>query len=342
LDLERFPRPTFDKGEEVYNEIFRLLDAGIADLGANSITSPARNDLIFPAANEATWRSTSRQRWIKTAHALKARYHNHYSKIDPNGSAQRALEALNAGTYLNNNEDMRVVFGTTNDAAGPWFGFLLGTFGLNNIGVCNTFIDLLRDRVAPGVNDPRLRFFIQERNGQFIGTPYGATSLTPNASTLGPYINAPSAPTNIVTYTETKFIEAEAAFRLGQFDRAANAFNTAVKASILRVTGAANAAYEARYASETAATIQVNGLQKIFTEKHIDMFLQTEAWADWRRSIPAGASGTTSGIPALTPAARNGTQGVFPRRFLYPQSELDNNGANVPVKSLTDRVFWDR
>jgi hypothetical protein len=82
-------------------------------------------------------------------------------------------------------------------------------------------------------------------------------------------------------------------------------------------------------------------LQKIFTEKYIAMFLQVEAWTDWRRSIPAGAAGTVSGIPALTPATGNKTNGVFPRRFLYPTSELDNNSSEIPSALLTDRVFWD-
>jgi hypothetical protein len=82
-------------------------------------------------------------------------------------------------------------------------------------------------------------------------------------------------------------------------------------------------------------------LEKIFTEKYIAMFLQTEAWTDWRRSIPAGAPGTTSGIPSLQPAPGNLTGGAFPRRFLYPPSELDNNSANIPETSRLAKVFWD-
>jgi hypothetical protein len=49
-----------------------------------------------------------------------------------------------------------------------------------------------------------------------------------------------------------------------------------------------------------------------------------------------------SGIPRLTPAPNNETGGIFPRRFLYPQTELVNNAGNVPNKSISDRVFWDR
>jgi hypothetical protein len=349
MDIIQFPKPAYETGEELYTEVFKLLDEGIADLGsATSVFTPSRDDLFFPATTEALWKSASLPRWVKTARALKARYHNHLSKVNPEGSAQDALDAIAevnavaAGTFANNNEELKVSFGTTSDAAGPWYGFLLNSFGQNNISISQSFITKLKDRVAAGVDDPRLAFYVKKNaDNIYLGTPYGE-SMVSKVSVLGTYVNAPAAPTNMITYAEVKFIEAEAHFRLGNFGPAATAFNDAIKASILRVTGASNPAYEALYASETAATIQVNGLQKIFTEKYIAMFLQTEAWADWRRSIPAGAAGTVSGIPVLQPSAANSTQGVFPRRFVYPLSELDNNSAEVPPLTLTDRVFWDK
>lgn len=342
LDLNTTPAPSFDKGQDVYTNIFQLLDQGIADLNsATSVFIPAKDDIFYPEATTGAWVTNSLPKWKKAANALKARYSNHLSKVDPIASAEDALEAIDAGTFTSSAEELKVVFGSTNDAAGPWFGFLAATFGQNNIGVNQGFIDFLKDRVAPGVNDPRLPFYIQDKGaGTFVGTPYGG-SLVSGASKVGPYINTASAPTNLITYFEVKFIEAEAHYRLGEFAEAATAFNDAVKASILRVTGSANAAYEAKFASEDATTFEPDGLEKIFTEKYIAMFLQTEAWTDWRRSIPSGAAGTTSGIPALTPAAINGTNGVFPRRFLYPPSEL-NGGGDVPVLSLTDKVFWDK
>ncbi len=345
FDIETYPRPKFDAGATLYQEIFKLLDEALVDLDAVSTFSPARNDLMFtpPANTEVSWRTNSLPRWKKAANALKARYHNHLSKVDPTGSADAALAAIAAGTFVSNTEEMKVTFGAgTNDTAGPWFSFLLGTFGLNNINVCATFVDMLKDRVSPGVNDPRLPFYVSPNaSNQFVGTPLGATSIGANSSRLGPFINSNAAPTNIITYAEVKFIEAEARFRKNQFTEAAAAYNAAVKANLLRVTGAAQPAYEAIYASEDETTIQVNGLQKIFTEKHIAMFLQTEAWVDWRRSIPVAAAGTVSGIPTLSPPPNNETNGVFPRRFHYPQNEYVANSANVPNKTIIDKVFWD-
>jgi hypothetical protein len=342
LNPVEFPQPRFDGGQAVYEQIFTLLDEAIVDLNASSSFSPSNNDLIYPAANENAWRANSLPKWIKAANSLKARYANHLSKVDPQGSASSALEAISAGAFQSNADDLKVIFGNSPDAAGPWFGFLQGTFGQNNIAICEVFVSKLRNRVAVGVNDPRLPFYVAPNsNGQFVGAPYGAPSIPAGTSRPGNYVFSPGSPTYFMTYAELKFIEAEARMRLNQFDQAAIAFNEAVKASVLRVTGSPNPTFEALFASETGASLQSGGMAKLFNEKYIDMFLQTESWVDWRRSIPAGAAPTVSGIPTISPAPNNLTDGAFPRRFLYPPSELDNNASNIPETSLLARVFWD-
>jgi hypothetical protein len=338
LNLQTVVQPTFDAGATVYQQVQTLLDEGIADLSGESATSPSRNDFVYTATNETTWRSTSRPRWIKLARAAKARYSNHLSKVDPAGSATAALATIDAGTFVSNAEEPKPVFGT--QFGGPWFPFFNTSFGENNVGVSQRIIDLLRDRIAPGQDDPRLPFFVKPTTGSlYIGTPNGSPSKPAGAVVVGNYINRREAPSPILNYSEVKFIEAEAALRLDQKVRAASAFNAAVAASLQRVTGSANADYVAAYGSETDATIT---LTKIFTEKHIDLFLQTEAWTDWRRSIPTGSSGTTSGTPNLVASPSNTTSGVFPRRFIYPNNEVVNNSNNVPSVTNLNKVFWDQ
>jgi hypothetical protein len=339
LDLQNVKQPTFDSGASVYAIVQQLLDEGIADLNAESTTSPNRNDFIFQANTELLWRANSRPRWIQLARGMKARYHNHLSKVDPQGSATAALAAIDAGTFTSNAQEPRPVFGT--EFAGPWFPFFNTTFGENNVGISQRIIDLLRDRVAPGVDDPRLPFFVKPAAGGslYTGTPNGAVSKPAGVVLPGDYINRQAAPTPIMNYSEVKFIEAEAALRANQPVRAASAFNAAVAASLQRVTGSVNPVYVLFYGSETDATIT---LEKILTEKHIDLFLQTEAWVDWRRSIPEGAPATASGIPTLVASPSNTTGGAFPRRYIYPNREVVNNSNNVPTVNNLNKVFWDR
>ena len=337
LQLEVTTQPRFDSGEAVYARVQQLLDEGIADLNAESTTSPSTNDLIYRANNETLWRQNSRPRWIMLANAMKARYHNHLSKVDPAGSAAATLAAIDAGTFASNADHPRVIFGS--EFAGPWFPYFQTTFGENNVGISQRFINLLRDRVGAGIDDPRLPFFVSPTTGGlYVGVPNGATSRPQGAVVPGPYLNTREAPTPVLNYSELKFIEAEAALRAGQQDRAAQAHNAAVIASLQRVTGSSNPAYVQQFGSETAGSIN---LERIMMEKHIDMFLQTEAWTDWRRTIPAGAPNTATGIPPLQAAPTNATQGAFPRRFIYPNREVVNNSANVPRVTNQDRVFWD-
>ncbi|MFD2035300.1 SusD/RagB family nutrient-binding outer membrane lipoprotein [Belliella marina] len=338
LQLDEIRQPSFDDAATLYQRVQQLLDEGIADLNAESSTSPSTNDLIYNAANETQWRANSKPKWIMLARAMKARYHNHLSKVDPQGSATATLAAIDAGTFASNADQPNVLFGS--EFAGPWFPFFQTTFGENNVAISQRIIDLLRDRVAPGVDDPRLPFYVSATTGGlYLGTPNGSASKPQGSVIPGPYLNRREAPTPILNYSELKFIEAEAALRAGQAGRAATAYNAAVSASLQRVTGTANPLYILLYGSETGITLT---FEKIMTEKHIDMFLQAEAWTDWRRSTPEGAANTVSGIPMLEPSPSNSTQGAFPRRFIYPNREVVNNSSNVPNVTNQDRVFWDR
>lgn len=338
LQLDEISQPSFDSAEGLYARVQQLLDEGIADLNSESTTSPSTNDLIYRANNEALWVQNSRPRWIMLANAMKARYHNHLSKVDPAGSASAALAAIDAGTFGSNADQPIVVFGS--EFAGPWFPYFQTTFGENNVGISQHFIDMLRDRIGEDQDDPRLPFFVSATTaGLYVGTPNGSTSRPQGSVVPGPYLNSREAPTPVLNYSELKFIEAEAALRAGQQERAADAHNAAVAASLQRVTGSVDEAYVAEYGNETGASIT---FEKIMMEKHIDLFLQTEAWTDWRRSTPVGAANTVSGIPNLEPSPSNSTQGAFPRRFIYPNREIVNNSANVPSATNQDRVFWDR
>lgn len=338
LDLDNISQPRFDNAADLYQTVQQLLTDGIADLNSESSTSPSVNDLVYRANTEALWRQNSRPRWIMLANAMKARYHNHLSKVDPAGSATAALAAIDAGTFTSNADEPKVVFGS--EFAGPWFPFFQTTFGENNVAISQRFIDLLRDRVDEDVDDPRLPFFVSPTTaGLYVGTPNGSSSRPAGAVNPGPYLNAREAPTPVINFSELKFIEAEAALRAGQGVRAANAYNAAVAASLQRVTGSANSDYIEKFGSETDASLT---LEKIMIEKHIDLFLQPEAWTDWRRSTPMGSPTTATGLPVLQPSPTNTTQGQFPRRFIYPNREVVNNSANVPNVSNLDRVFWDR
>ena len=137
-----------------------------------------------------------------------------------------------------------------------------------------------------------------------------------------------NSPIPLVSFAEQKGIEAEAALRTGDRERAARAYNQMVLAS-LRNAGVTNAPFESRYAAETGATITP---EKIMTQKHISLFSQAEVWTDYRRT----------GFPVLVPPANSAIGPVIPRRLPYPLDERSYNAAHVPAGGgITGRVWWD-
>lgn len=318
-------RPAYDSGEQIYEIVQQLLQDGIEDLGR----TPSQR---FILGNEDVIYRGNLQNWALAARSLSARYHNHLSKVDPQGSANAVLTALNGGAISSNDESMRIAFGGESSEANPWHNYQTSAFGTNTM-MGEFYVDLLLS-----IDDPRLPFFASTNSaGEYVGQSAG-TPGTPreNFSELGSYYASTDGPFNFITYSEVEFIRAEAHYRLGQYGDAAEAMNNAIIASLEDVTGEADAAYVAAQASEDAASMQAGGFERLMTHKYVALFLEPEVFSDWRRT----------GIPELTPANPNLTNDVIPRRWPYPANEVATNAANVQAASeggasITDRVWWD-
>lgn len=318
LQGEAFFNPAFDSQESVYQNIQTLLSEAIADLGksadANNIL-PGLDELIF---------NGDANKWIITANVLKARYENHLSKRDPNGSATRALAALDAAKAAGLNgpdSDCNAIFPGDGNSLNQWYAFQISRG--DYIKMAEGFVNFLNS-----INDPRLPFYAApDAAGGISGTPLG--SITTTTSDIA-YLSEPDSPSPLVTYVEAKFIEAEAAFRANDKARAAAAHNEAIKTHIKQATGAdAPDAYIAAQASETEATIT---LEKIMTHKYVALFTQFEVYNDWRRT----------NIPALSPNP-NGLVAGIPRRLPTPQNErlYNTNAPNPPISDILKPVWWD-
>ena len=316
---EEFWHPMYDEQQAIYNDIQRLLTDAITDFNkaaGDNLVLPAGDDLIFNgnAAN-----------WIITANILKARAYNHLSKRDAMGSADNALDAIDAAIaagMMDPSTDCNGVYPGDGNSLNQWYAFQ--TTRADYIKMSESFVNLLSS-----INDPRLPFYAAtDLNGGISGTPLGSEDVT--TSNIGSYFASPTSPTPMVTYVEAKFIEAEAALRANDAQRAADAHNDAILAHVKLVTGAdAPADYVMDQASETAASIT---LEKIMTHKYVAGFTQFEVWNDWRRT----------NIPSLMPNP-NGDVSEIPRRLPTPQTErlYNNNAPNPSITDITLPVWWD-
>jgi Starch-binding associating with outer membrane len=157
-----------------------------------------------------------------------------------------------------------------------------------------------------------------------------------------------AAPILMVTFSEQKFIEAEAQFianggtptSKGTSQASFDAFKAAVKANMDKL--GVNALQRDSFIMKVAPSKDSITLAKIMLEKHKALFLNPETWVDMRRYDYA-----TTVYPNLTLPANVNPMfpiGQFIRRSLYPTSEIAYNNASVTpsIKKLWERLWWDQ
>jgi len=309
--------PHFDPQQTVMNDMQIMLSEAISEM-----RQPASANLYSPGTYDYMFQGDL-QKWIGVAFALKARYANHLSKVNPAQSATDAiawLDSAYAQGFTSTAADANCIFGVAANENNQWYAFEQQR-GYVKMGAF--FINLMNTN-----SDPRLPYFAtQDGNGNYTGADVDPANATFDESGLGAFYGNPTSKAPIMTYIEAKFIEAEAKLRAGDAGGAALAHNDAVKASIMDVTGAPDPTYEAAHAAETAGTIT---LTKIMTEKYVALFSQAETWTDWRRT----------GLPALIPNPA-APIGAIPRRLPTSQDERNYNPNVVSVLNVLQPVWWD-
>jgi hypothetical protein len=292
-------KPAFDNDKILYDTIGKLLDEGIVNL--NNTDAGA----LVPGDEDAMYGGDP-DKWIKFAHAIKARLYMHQSK----GDAAMAANALTemALSFTANEDNARYVFGSTETSANPWYQFnqqRSGQIGFSSGKVAKMMIAL---------HDPRLPILIDTSKKDAL-LYYGVTD----------------APVEFITYDELLFATAEAVLRNGGTIVAAQAFFRAAITANMSKLGVKDADITAYVAANGNLPPGVDdAIATISTQEYLALYLNPEAWTLWRRT----------NSPALTPIA--GTS--IPRRLLYPQTEYSYNKANVPasVTLFSPKVFWDK
>jgi len=295
-------QPKFDTDQKLYDTIQALLTTAISKLGAAVGTdAPGSEDIIY---------SGSASKWIKFAHAIKARLYIHQAK----GNAAMASNALAeiALSFTSNADNARYIFGETETAANPWYEFneQRGDIAFDS--------SPLGTKMAAN-NDPRYLVFTD--------TAFNDV----NAVGMGPYYGNINSPVEFIAYDELLFMKAEATLISGGTVAAAQTiFQAAIQANMskLGVGPTATATYIA--ANGILPATASAAIAKVSAEEYIALYLNPEAFTLWRRNAS----------PALTPV--NGAN--VPRRFLYPQTEYSYNGDNIPATTtlFSPRIFWDK
>ncbi|TXJ00151.1 MAG: SusD/RagB family nutrient-binding outer membrane lipoprotein [Chryseobacterium cucumeris] len=301
--------PKYDSQQNVISQIQSYLDSAIIDL-----SKPENANLGLPAGDDIFYAGNI-DKWKKLAYAIKARYALRLTQRE--GSTVAAQKALNylQNSFTSSSDNLVARFDGGNNQ-NLWFAFNNQRSGYMSMG--KYFIDLLKNS-----SDPRLPHYAGlDASGGYSGS--APEDSNTDASPFGSYFAGSASTSNIIfSYSEIKFIEAEAQFRLGNTVGAQAALKTAVSASLIDVTGTDNPVFA------TTASAAVT-LQNIITQKYSSLFTTMEPYNDWRRT----------GFPLLTPN-QNSQSKKIPLRLITPKAErtLNNNAAVVSDVSIP--VWWD-
>jgi hypothetical protein len=353
--------PAFDPQLQVYADMLAQLDSAILFLAATpnppNVGPPADNaELVYVDRGSNT--AALAQVYTQVAHSLKARYHMHLAEVDPANYAL-ALAEVPLGINAPAN-DMLWYHDATPTGNNVWWQFMSAR---GDIGPGAALIEILKRRIAAGVEtDERLNFYFTQAQYDPTSTPgdevpVGFFGFRPggsrNLQTAPGIYNGNGSPAAsgspaddggdysgftfidfntdpgdmrmpVITYAETQLIGAEAAFQTGG-QGAAQPFLDAARA---------NRSYGARGATPNVFTPLAPvpaTLENIMEEKYVTLFLNIEAWNDYKRTC----------LPTLAPAPAslgNTTPGTepIPGRLPYGISEINAN-PNTPNVSPVGR-----
>ena len=335
--------PKFSTQKEVYDVIFKYLDDAIVELDKPSTIglNEEGGDVLYQGDKDA---------WKKFAYALKARYLNHLSK-----KSTYNADAIIAACQLaiNSNEfNAQKLYGggpVSNDIQ----PFAVGGYGSSRMDYFSDFfVKLLKNplNIVGGEWDPRLKIIVPEAvNGGYEGVVIGRglAGISGDNFSLGNggFYTSPNSATDMITFSEVKFIEAEARFRKKDMSGAYTAFKAGVQADFQKLGVAAKATADYLTLLDQKVGESNISLAHIMVQKYIANVLNPETWVDMRRMDYSAA------IYHGLQRPENVNLAIFPnsddwiQAMCYEYNEEDRNYENMPNNDpyvrLTTPVWWN-
>jgi len=349
--------PVIDKGDKVYEAIYTLLKTGLSkDVSKFVPENYELNDIIFGGNIDD---------WAAFGQSLRLRIL--LRQFDANTTFATAeitklladMEAENI--YLLDKEAAVTNFEDADSKSNPLYESdqrQLNT--TNNLKACATLTSYLQANV-----DTRIASLFRLVAGNYYGLvpgSYDVPSTEFEAPTLiASPILTPTMPVYWMTYAESELLIAEAWLRLGNVEMAKTHYENGVTASFDRMGAEIGDLLAGAYAFPTTGFN--NQLKAIIMQKWVDA-------ADGGRGIESHIERVRTGYPeesaisnqiqegyvlpnnyipgTLIYSKKGTTGGILPRRFPYPDSELNFNSNAAEYKALSDadvilqKVWWKK
>jgi hypothetical protein len=373
--------PVYDKQQDVYNAMLNDLDEALSKFDASKAKPGA--DLFPYAGDVAKWKKFGYSLMLRLAMRLTKVDAATAQKYAEKAAAGGTLSSVSEDAYIkgdNTNgyrsENSRSLITPADFYSVRWSKTLIDFLKSTNDPRVSVIAEVPQDGLAANNDvtksgDNTFSKQMGEPNGWDLNG--GATDITKSPgypggtgtggdfTPIGKYSRPRlvvytdlNSPQFILTYAESELLLAEAKVRgwnVGSITAAAhyaNGVSAALQslaafgpsATISAATADAYAAANPLNTSSTTASLKMINEQYWATTGILMNFV--EAWNNWKRS----------GYPVLTPVvyAGNFSNGVIPRRQLYPTTESTANPANYKIgvgnlnggDSWNSRVWWDK
>ena len=336
-------KPKYDKQQAVYTQVLEWLEQ------ANTQIAEARQEVETGTLDGDFFYQGDLEKWQRAINSFHLRVLINLSKrsADVDAPARFAKIINDPTTYplmQSNVDNMQRVYGNEQN---NFYTFNPGNYGFNrNRNIMGaTYLDLLKVSKDPRiyeVADPAPKLF-DPANPKAISAYVGANTgdeqgpiqvASDNGELSYPnemryYDDYTGEPYIVLGYAEQELTIAEAANRGWINTDAAVHYENGIHAS-MDFYGVAESDASAFITQPNVAYAGNNatGLEQILTQKYIALFNNSgrESYFNFRRS----------GIPNFDVGPSNNNGGKIPLRWKYPQSEFQNNEANVK-KALSDQ-----
>ncbi len=329
-DPEKFPYPKYDKQEDVFNSVLKLLDEAMAQMDPASTLAIKDYDVFYKG---------DIQKWTKLANSIKLKVlMTMVDKAPAKASDIAALLAKPEALMSSAADTWRYPYYNTTDMENPKFRLLKKYTNSENqwFFANKTVFDFMEEK-----DDPRIPAYFNKGNkGTYkaIETEHLADA---SYSVIGDYFFKANTPSVIMSYHEVLFYQSEAYARgLGvakDLSKAQQLYKSAITAamSFYKVDEAAMNDYVENRMSDL--TTVADPVREIHIQQWIDyMDRPIDAFLQWRRSGPEGQE-----VPALK-LPLDATTGPLIRRFTLSPEELATN-PNIPKPQPTyhDKMWFD-
>lgn len=316
--------PKLDKQENIYDEIFALLNSATENFDKTT-TFPALGSQDFLYAGT----TASIVNWKKFANGLKARYTMRLSFRTPDYGAVITYADL---SFTSASQQCQFNYnGSTTKS--PFQQFFSDR---NYFGASQSFHDKLMER-----NDPRDEVFFKpfsSASTELLFAPNGSPEQAQSVYSISA-ISSLTAPTYLMSYHEVEFLKAEAYARQNDLTNAQASLKKAIVAACAKVNiGISATDAEAYYTNEVLPllTTQAATIKEIMVQKYISFFEEEsiEAYNDIRRLRAMGEDYIKLSNPLK-----------FPLRYTYGSEDVTTN---VNVREAygdgtyvyTENVWW--